>query len=100
MAFIFGLLLLYVLNGKLYTPKILINSESTSSASNLPYLQRSQRCFLPAGADGSGIVGGRTAAPHSRPYMALLQIRGRLNCGGALVREDFVLTAAHCRIRM
>lgn len=64
MAFIFGLLLLCVLNG----------------------------------ADGSGIVGGRTAAPHSRPYMALLQIRGRLNCGGALVREDFVLTAAHCRI--
>lgn len=97
MAFIFGLLLLYVLNGKFYTPQI---HESTSSAANLTYLQRSQRCFLPAGADGSGIVGGRTAAPHSRPYMALLQIRGRLNCGGALVREDFVLTAAHCRIPM
>uniref|UniRef100_G3PHM4 trypsin n=1 Tax=Gasterosteus aculeatus TaxID=69293 RepID=G3PHM4_GASAC len=51
------------------------------------------------GADGSHIVGGRDAAPQSRPYMASLQIRGQHNCGGALVREDFVPTAAHCQIR-
>ncbi|XP_073333062.1 mast cell protease 1A-like [Pagrus major] len=54
--------------------------------------------FVLEGADGSRIVGGREAAPHSRPYMALLHVRGRLNCGGTLVREDFVLTAAHCQI--
>ncbi|XP_052385563.1 complement factor D-like isoform X2 [Oncorhynchus keta] len=43
-----------------------------------------------------GIVGGREAARNSRPYMASLQSRGQHSCGGVLVREDFVLTAAHC----
>ncbi|KAI9547709.1 hypothetical protein NQZ68_014975 [Dissostichus eleginoides] len=54
--------------------------------------------FIFNGADGSYIVGGRDAAPNSRPYMASLQVRGRHKCGGALVRGDFVLTAAHCEI--
>ncbi|XP_017276129.1 granzyme B-like [Kryptolebias marmoratus] len=49
------------------------------------------------GATESGIVGGRVAKRHSRPYMASLQFQGHHSCGGVLIRKDFVLTAAHCK---
>ncbi|XP_006890048.1 PREDICTED: granzyme H-like [Elephantulus edwardii] len=45
------------------------------------------------------IIGGHEAQPHSRPYMALVKLLqdGKWQrCGGFLVEEDFVLTAAHC----
>ncbi|XP_029314242.1 granzyme F-like [Cottoperca gobio] len=48
-------------------------------------------------ASDSGIVGGKVAKPHSRPYMASLQFYGKHSCGGILIRKDFVLTAAHCK---
>nr|XP_020767246.1 granzyme B-like isoform X2 [Odocoileus virginianus texanus] len=50
-------------------------------------------------AKAGEIIGGHEAKPHSRPYMAYLQYRiqdDKMMCGGFLVRQDFVLTAAHC----
>uniref|UniRef100_A0A8C4WQ98 Granzyme B-like n=1 Tax=Gopherus evgoodei TaxID=1825980 RepID=A0A8C4WQ98_9SAUR len=52
-----------------------------------------------SGAPWEEIIGGWVAKPHSRPYMAYLKrktCKGEETCGGFLVQEDFVLTAAHC----
>ncbi|MEE6458217.1 hypothetical protein FKM82_000223 [Ascaphus truei] len=43
------------------------------------------------------IIGGKDAVPHSRPYMALLDQHTSI-CGGALIKENWVLTAAHCKV--
>lgn len=49
------------------------------------------------------IIGGHEAAAHSRPYMVLLEREmddgTTKHCGGFLLNEDFVMTAAHCQAR-
>uniref|UniRef100_A0A3Q3KAP7 trypsin n=1 Tax=Monopterus albus TaxID=43700 RepID=A0A3Q3KAP7_MONAL len=49
------------------------------------------------------IIGGHEAVPHSRTYMALLECHTsngeKKYCGGFLLNEDFVITAAHCQAK-
>uniref|UniRef100_A0A3B4WN50 Peptidase S1 domain-containing protein n=1 Tax=Seriola lalandi dorsalis TaxID=1841481 RepID=A0A3B4WN50_SERLL len=50
------------------------------------------------------IIGGHEAVPHSRPYMVLLvqhmEDNKTKHCGGFLLNEDFVMTAAHCQAKI
>ncbi|XP_048038899.1 mast cell protease 1-like isoform X2 [Megalobrama amblycephala] len=41
-------------------------------------------------------VNGTEAIPHSRPYMVSIQKNRNHICGGFLISDQFVLTAAHC----
>ncbi|XP_048021697.1 granzyme B(G,H)-like [Megalobrama amblycephala] len=58
-------------------------------ASLLPHLTFTARVNV-------GIVNGTEAKPHSRPYMVSLQKNRNHICGGFLISDQFVLTAAHC----
>uniref|UniRef100_A0A9L0RH93 Peptidase S1 domain-containing protein n=2 Tax=Equus caballus TaxID=9796 RepID=A0A9L0RH93_HORSE len=59
--------------------------------------------LLPPEAGTENIIGGHEAKPHSHPYTVFVQFlleNKKKRCGGVLVLEDFVLTAAHCRGRL
>ncbi|CAG9806448.1 unnamed protein product [Chironomus riparius] len=46
--------------------------------------------------DESRIVGGNTAIVNAYPWMARLSYFNRFYCGGMLINDRYVLTAAHC----
>ncbi|GCB80663.1 hypothetical protein scyTo_0017275 [Scyliorhinus torazame] len=54
--------------------------------------------FLTPGDDCVEIIGGQNVRPHSKPYMASIQIYRRHVCGGVLIKPGWVLTAAHCNL--
>ncbi|XP_034714886.1 complement factor D [Etheostoma cragini] len=66
----------------------------------------SEKDFLVAAAvfalisHSEGIIGGREAAPHSRPYMASIQVQEgetlKHECGGFVIADQWVMTAVHC----
>ncbi|XP_030377199.1 transmembrane protease serine 9 [Scaptodrosophila lebanonensis] len=54
----------------------------------------------PVSPDQERIVGGINASPHEFPWMAVLFKSGKQFCGGSLITNNHILTAAHCVARM
>ena len=59
------------------------------------------RCGVPAISPSVSerVVGGVEAVPHSWPWMVSLQHNGRHFCGGSLVNNEWVVSAAQCARR-
>ncbi|KAM7150582.1 mast cell protease 1A-like [Macrochelys suwanniensis] len=56
--------------------------------------------LLPPGLHADWVIRGQEAPLGSRPYMAYMQIGSTGSCGGFLIREDVVATAAHCNCNL
>ncbi|KAM4740020.1 granzyme E-like [Anableps anableps] len=49
------------------------------------------------------VIGGHEVTSHTRPYMVLIEMVDQNNekkhCGGFLINDEFVMTAAHCQAK-
>ncbi|KAG7231602.1 hypothetical protein INR49_006675, partial [Caranx melampygus] len=45
------------------------------------------------------IVGGEDAAPGAWPWQAMVVVEDTMFCGGSLINDQWVMTAAHCFLR-
>ena len=68
------------------------DTESSSSSSSSPRELSEQSLVLP----DLKIIGGTPSQPNRYPYLASLNYYGSHICGGSLVAQDMILTAAHC----
>ncbi|XP_032682792.1 trypsin-1-like [Odontomachus brunneus] len=57
-------------------------------------LSRGQRITI--AYDEGRIVGGQRTSIEEHPYQVSLRQRNRHVCGGAIISEDWIITAAHC----
>jgi len=58
----------------------------------------SENCGVPAIAPNvmTRVTGGIEAVPHSWPWMISIEADGTHNCGGSLINNQWILSAAHC----
>jgi len=68
----------------------------TSLAFSIKQAQR--RCGIPSikPDTSTNVVGGKDVIPYSWPWQISLLMAGNHRCGGALITNEWVMTAAHC----
>ncbi|XP_066591878.1 transmembrane protease serine 9-like [Prorops nasuta] len=64
--------------------------------SDPPAEERSCSCSCGIRNEESRIVGGQTTRMNEFPWMARLSYLNKFYCGGTLINDRYVLTAAHC----
>ncbi|XP_039353900.1 mast cell protease 3-like [Mauremys reevesii] len=77
-----------------FEPRMLLLLLSTA------FLTLAEAFLLPPGLHTARVIRGQEAPLGSRPYMAYVQIGSTGSCGGFLIREDVVVTAAHCNCNL
>ncbi|XP_011631695.1 proclotting enzyme [Pogonomyrmex barbatus] len=75
-------------------------STSTSTTDKSPISSTSQCGAKNGNQDQERIVGGHNADPGEWPWICALFNAGRQFCGGSLINDKHVLTAAHCVANM
>lgn len=86
------LLLLVLLSGFGFIGKNIIETQCRKTS-----LSRSYIVSFVLPAHGGKILNGEKVLEGEMPFMASLQLAGdQHTCGGFLISEDIVLTAAHC----
>lgn len=58
--------------------------------------QESSEEWISTFSNRTRIVGGDIISLSEAPYQVSLQFQGKHICGGSIISENFVLTAAHC----
>lgn len=82
---------------------VVVAASSWNEAASEDYLVTVEEARSNAVVDASSappvrIVGGSTASANQFPYQVALLRQGSLSCGGSLITNKWVLTAAHCVI--
>ncbi|XP_075345416.1 transmembrane protease serine 9-like [Mycteria americana] len=78
---------------RLFNPKRQVSAEGVAAVAST--LRAAPG--VDATEDESRIIGGRPCSINQRPFQVALIKRGQILCGGSLLSDQWVLTAAHCR---